>query len=155
MLCRHATRSMSAMTTTEIIPTINERTWFAQQRHLEAGDMDAWAELWAPDGRLRVVYPIAGVPPEVEGRETIKALMTSFAAAVDGISYREAAFHPTLDPDLAFAEHLLHVDLPGGGVYENRYAMRLTFRDGLLLELVEYYGERAHEDFLRALGLID
>jgi ketosteroid isomerase-like protein len=155
MLPRRTGRSISAMTTIETTPTVNERTWFAQQRHLEAGDMDAWADLWAPDGRMRVAYPIAGVPPELEGRETIKALMTGFASAVDGIAYREATFHPTLDPDVAFAEHLLHVDLPGGGAYENRYAMRLRFRDGLLLELVEYYGERAHEDFLRALGVID
>jgi hypothetical protein len=36
MFRRRAGPSMSAMTTTETIPTINERTWFAQQRHLEA-----------------------------------------------------------------------------------------------------------------------
>ena len=45
-------------------------------------------------------------------------------------------------------------ELHGGGTYENRLIMRVTFRDGLIAEIVEYYGERAHEDLLRRLGLV-
>jgi hypothetical protein len=43
-------------------------------------------------------------------------------------------------------------DLIDGGRYENRLVIRVTFRDGLLAELLEYYGYREHEELLRRLG---
>jgi hypothetical protein len=33
-------------------------------------------------------------------------------------------------------------------------AIRVAFRDRLLSELFEYYGERAHEDLLRRVGFV-
>ncbi|MCW3013784.1 MAG: hypothetical protein JWO02_876 [Solirubrobacterales bacterium] len=36
-------------------------------------------------------------------------------------------------------------ELAGDGRYENRLVMRVTFREGRIAEMLEYYGERAHE----------
>lgn len=44
-------------------------------------------------------------------------------------------------------------ELIGGGSYENRLVIRVTFRDDLIAEMFEYYGERAHAELLRRLGL--
>lgn len=46
-------------------------------------------------------------------------------------------------------------ELADGARYENRMAIRVTFRDGLLGELFEYYGQRAHEDMMRRVGFVD
>jgi hypothetical protein len=32
--------------------------------------------------------------------------------------------------------------------------MRVSFRNGLIAEIFEYYGEKAHEDLLRRLGVV-
>jgi hypothetical protein len=34
------------------------------------------------------------------------------------------------------------------------HAIRVAFRDRLLSELFEHYGERAHEDLLRRVGFV-
>ena len=44
-------------------------------------------------------------------------------------------------------------ELHDGGRYENDLCLRVTFRDGRIASIFEYYGERAHEDLLRRLGL--
>jgi ketosteroid isomerase-like protein len=62
-------------------------------------------------------------------------------------------FHQTENPDVAFVEERWDVDLAGGGHYENKMVIRVTFRDGLIASVLEYYGERAHEDLLRSLGV--
>ena len=43
-------------------------------------------------------------------------------------------------------------ELNDGSGYENDLCMRVTFRDGRIASIFEYYGERAHEDMLRRLG---
>ncbi len=43
------------------------------------------------------------------------------------------------------------MDLAGGGRFENRVVMRVTFRDGLIAEMLEYGDRRAMEDLLRRL----
>lgn len=43
-------------------------------------------------------------------------------------------------------------ELVTGDRYENRLAIRVTFRDGRIAELLEYYGQFAHQELLRKLG---
>ena len=43
-------------------------------------------------------------------------------------------------------------ELVDGGSYENRLVLRVTFCDGLIAEVFEYYGERRHEELLHRLG---
>jgi ketosteroid isomerase-like protein len=43
--------------------------------------------------------------------------------------------------------------LHDGSLYENDLCLRVTFRDGRLAEIFEYYGQSAHEDLARRIGL--
>jgi ketosteroid isomerase-like protein len=46
----------------------------------------------------------------------------------------------------------MHIDPADGGRYDNDLVIPVTFRDGLIAEMLEYYGEHAHEQLLRQLG---
>jgi ketosteroid isomerase-like protein len=43
-------------------------------------------------------------------------------------------------------------DLVAGGRYENVIAIRVTFRDGLIADMHEYYGQVAHQALVQSLG---
>jgi ketosteroid isomerase-like protein len=45
------------------------------------------------------------------------------------------------------------MDLVDGGRYDNRVIMRVTFRDGLIAEMLEYYGAHQFENLLYRLGI--
>ena len=80
-------------------------------------------------------------------------LFAGFAALAAWIGVDDVRFHATADPDVAFVEEHMSAELHDGGRYENDLCMRVTFRDGLIASIFEYYGERAHEDLLRRLGI--
>ena len=61
-------------------------------------------------------------------------------------------FHQTDDPDVALVEERMVADLVGGGRYENFLAIRVTFRDGLIADMYEYYGQVAHQAMVADLG---
>ena len=53
--------------------------------------------------------------------------------------------HQTDDPDVVFVEEHMTADLHDGGSYENDLVIRVTFRDGLIHDMFEYYGQVAHQ----------
>jgi ketosteroid isomerase-like protein len=131
----------------------NEAVWNQAAAALYAGRIDEYAAYWQPDGRYEVAYPIGGMPAALEGRDAIEQLFRAFGAAATSIAVHDVRFHQTDDPDVAFVEERMVAELRDGSRYENRLAIRATFRDGLIAELFEYYGERAHTDMLGRLGL--
>ena len=44
-------------------------------------------------------------------------------------------------------------ELHDGSPYENDLCLRVTFRDGRIASIFEYYGQRAHEDLVQRVGL--
>ena len=46
-------------------------------------------------------------------------------------------------------------ELQDGGRYENDLCLRVTFRDGLIDSIHEYYGQDAHADLVRRAGLAE
>ena len=145
---------MSTMVSPSAARVRNQRVWTESAERLYSGRIDEFLELWREDGRYEVAYPIAGFPAAVEGREALGALFAGFGAAARSIAVHEVRFHQTDDPDVAFVEERMVAELHDGGRYENRLVMRVTFRDGLIAEVLEYYGEVAHRDLLRRLGLV-
>jgi ketosteroid isomerase-like protein len=125
--------------------TTNEHTFHASSAALHAGRIEEFLAYWTDTPRYEVAYPIDGMPAVVEGREQFAALFGGFATLATSISVHDVRFHHTLDPDLAFVEERMVAELAGGGRYENRLVMRVSFRDGRIAEMLEYYGERAHE----------
>ena len=131
----------------------NEATWRAAAVALYAGDIEEFLAHWTAEPRYSVAYPVVGIPPSVEGRDQFRALFGGFGAAATSIEVHDVRFHQTDDPDVAFVEERMVADLADGGRYENRLVIRATFRDGLIAELFEYYGEGAHAAMLGRLGL--
>jgi ketosteroid isomerase-like protein len=144
------------MTTTNTPITARERNeavWNQAAAALYAGRIDEYVAYWQPDGRYEVAYPIGDMPAAVHGHEAIEQLFRAFGAAATSIAVHDVRFHQTDNPDVAFVEERMVAELRDGGRYENRLVIRATFRDGLIAELFEYYGERAHADMLGRLGL--
>jgi ketosteroid isomerase-like protein len=132
----------------------NEAIWNDWHELIAAGRVADAFELWTEDGRYEVVYPVEGMPPVVEGRDALTAVFGGFAQAMTSTSRDEIHFHQTLNPDVAIVEYRLRADLVDGSVYDNRLILRFTFRDGRFAEVLEYYGEIAHGDALRRLGVV-
>jgi uncharacterized protein (TIGR02246 family) len=130
----------------------NETVWKESAEALHARRIDDYMTYWAPDGRYEVAYPVDGMPAAVQGRTQIRGLFEAFASVATHIEVHDVRFHQTDDPDVAFVEERMVIDLTDGGRYENRFAIRVTFRDGFLYELFEYYGYREHEALVRRLG---
>jgi ketosteroid isomerase-like protein len=124
--------------------TTNELTWHAAGAALYAGDIDTFLGHWQPDGRYEVAYPIAPFPPAVTGHRELAMLFSAFGAHASEIRVDGVRFHQTVDPDVAFVEEHMTAELRDGGTYENDLCLRVTFRDGRIAEIFEYYGERAH-----------
>ncbi|HET6690002.1 MAG TPA: nuclear transport factor 2 family protein, partial [Miltoncostaeaceae bacterium] len=143
------------MTSSIVVPTTaNEAVWHASGAALYRGDIDTFLGYWQPDGRYEVAYPVGDFPAAVQGRDALRALFAGFGAAVTAIAVHDVRFHQTDDPDVAFVEERMVADLVDGGRYENRLAIRVTFREGRIGEMLEYYGETAHERMLRRLALL-
>ena len=141
------------MTSSTIALSANETAWHAAGAALHRGDVDAFLAHWRPDGRYEVAYPIAGMPAAVEGRAALRELFTGFATLTVSIAVDDVRFHATADPDVAFVEEHMTAELHDGGRYENDLCMRVTFHDGRIASIFEYYGQRAHEELLRRVGL--
>jgi len=144
-------------TTSQIDPAVarerNKAVWDESSAFLFAKRIDEFAAFWHEDARYEVAYPIAGMPAVLEGRAMLAEVMTGLVATADRMEVHDIQFHQTENPDVAFVEERWDVDLAGGGHYENKMVIRVTFRDGLIASVLEYYGERAHADLLRSLGV--
>ena len=143
-------------TTTADLPprTRNHARWRTAAECLYEGRLEEFLEHWTEDGRYEVAYPVGDLPAAVQGRDALRALFAGFGAAATAIAVHDVRFHQTDDPDVAFVEERMVAELADGGRYENRLAIRVTFRDGAIAEMFEYYGEAAHERLLRRLGLV-
>jgi ketosteroid isomerase-like protein len=136
------------MSNATTITTTNEAAWHASGAALYAGDIDTFLTHWQPDGRYEVAYPVAGIPPVVEGHGALRELFTGFGMLAASIRVDDVRFHQTADPDIAFVEEHMTAELHDGGRYENDLCLRVSFRDGRIAEIFEYYGQRAHEELV-------
>jgi ketosteroid isomerase-like protein len=130
----------------------NEAVWRQSSALLYAKRIDEFLAYWHEDARLELAYPIDGLPAVVEGRAALGELFSGFTAAAERIHVDDVRFHQTDDPHVAFVEERMVAELLDGGRYENRFVIRVTFRDGRIADMHEYYGQRAHEELVRRVG---
>jgi ketosteroid isomerase-like protein len=140
------------MTTATTTRERNEAVWKQSSALLYDKRLEEFLAYWHENARYEVAYPIEGFPPVVEGRAALGELFAAFTAATERIEVHNVRFHQTDDPNVAFVEERMTADLVDGGRYENSLVIRVTFRNGLIAGMHEYYGQRAHEDLLRRLG---
>jgi ketosteroid isomerase-like protein len=131
----------------------NEAIWSQSSALLYARRIEEFLAFWHEDARYEGAYPVEGLPAVLEGRAALGEMFAGFGAVAERIEVHEVRFHQIDDPDVAIVEERMVVDLVDGGRYENRLIIRVTFRDGLIAEMLEYYGQRAHAELVRRLGL--
>ena len=153
---------MSTSTTTVIRPATdlggarrrNEAVWKQSSAALYAGQVEESLAYWDDDARYEVAYPIEGMPAVVEGHAALVQLFAGFCGAagarIEGCA-TSASTRRTM-PMSPSSRSGCSPSLVDGGRYENRLVLRVTFRDGLIAEVFEYYGERRHEELLHRLG---
>lgn len=130
----------------------NEAVWRQAGAQLYARRIGEFLAYWHEDARYEVAYPVTGFPAVVEGRAALGELFAGFMAMAERIEVTDVRFHQTDDPDVAFVEERMVAELVGGGRYENVMVIRVSFREGLIAAMYEYYGQRAHEELLQRLG---
>jgi len=123
----------------------NESTFRASAIALYSGDIDGFLLHWSPEPRYTVAYPVDGFPAVIEGRDQFRMLFGGFTAAASRIEVDDVRIHQTDDPDVVIVEEHMSADLHDGGSYENDLIIRVTFRDGLIHDMLEYYGQVAHQ----------
>lgn len=129
----------------------NESTWRASAIALYSGDIEGFLSYWTSEPRYRVAYPVDGIPPSIEGKDQFRAVFGGFASAAEQIRVTGVKIHQTDDPDVVIVEEHMVADLHDGGRYENDLIIRVTFRDGLIHDLFEYYGQIAHQQLAARL----
>ena len=144
---------MTTMSTPDLasVRARNESTWRSSAVALYSGDIDAFLDHWVEVPRYSVAYPVDGVPQTVEGRDAFAVLFGGFGAAARSIGVQDIRFHQTDDPDVAFVEERMVADLHDGSTYENDLVLRVTFEDGKIRDIHEYYGEVAHRALIARL----
>jgi ketosteroid isomerase-like protein len=131
----------------------NESRWRASALALYAGDTAGFLDHWVANPRYTVAYPVEGMPRTVEGRDAFLAMFGGFAAAAAAIEVHDVEFHQTDDPDVVFVQERMTAELHDGGRYENVLVIRVRFHDGLISDMLEYYGEVAHRELIaRSFG---
>ncbi|MGP3915410.1 hypothetical protein [Nonomuraea sp. 10N515B] len=63
----------------------------------------------------------------MERRDTFA--FTGLVAGARSIAVHDVLFHQTDDPDVAIVEERMVAELADGDTYENRFIIRVTFRD--------------------------
>jgi uncharacterized protein len=96
-------------------------------------DVDAAVELVTEDVVIEHPFGPPGMPPRIEGRETVRAhFSAAFARSTLEISkFEDHAVHQTTDPDVIVIECELHArNREGGEPVNRRYVQVIQARDG-------------------------
>ena len=118
---------------------------------LTAKDVQTWAGLWHPKGRITVPYPADGFPELIEGRDAIltgfRALFTNF----DSFHAEITGVYPAGDSDAVVVEYRNEATLTNGTVYTNDNIAVFRFVDGLISEYHDYFDPRRFQVVVDAL----
>lgn len=103
------------------------------------GPAEAWPALAAEDVVIRLPFAPPGVPDELRGRAQAIAQMTPVWQAKARFDWRDVVILRTEDPDLLVTTARSDVVLLSGQAYANSYVILARFRDGRVVEHVEYF----------------
>ncbi|ELA3318770.1 putative PhzA/B-like protein [Klebsiella variicola] len=107
-------------------------------------------ELMADDIVIEFPYgPSLGMPDRFEGKETVVTYLRQMAEQLKGLKMKDITVHSVAgNPDMVFAEYKGDAPTPGGGFYTQIYINRLTFRNGLMTSMREFWDPKRIVDAL-------
>jgi ketosteroid isomerase-like protein len=122
--------------------------------HQITRDIDGWSNTFDVDGVMEWPFPLKGLPPRVEGRESIRATVGPIwerakQAKRRILGHEKIAFHQTKDPEVAIAEFDIVGDSARGPFRQSMlYALRI--RAGRVLLLRDYVDTAAVNELFRS-----
>jgi ketosteroid isomerase-like protein len=118
---------------------LNLETVEAYFRLQREKNLNAWFELWAPDGVFVIPYAPAGFPDRIEGRARLEPLYRQLFESYGELRFHDLEIRPMLDPDTFLATWITDVDLLAGGTYVNKLIAIFQLRDGKIVRYDEYF----------------
>lgn len=112
-------------------------------------DMDAQADLYAPDGVVDFPFAPPGMPRRIEGQEAIRRVLTAAGeqarrAGRRIVAYRDLVVHETSDPEVIVAEFMLHGEvITTGDTYQMSFIQVLRVRNGQIVAMRDYFDPQA------------
>ncbi|KAB8185470.1 nuclear transport factor 2 family protein [Microbispora catharanthi] len=116
------------------------------------GDLDGFADLFAPDGVIELPFAPPGMPVRVEGREAIRDFSSGQATAALRIEDMwTTSVYETTDPEVLVVELETRALVTATGApYQARSVQVFRIRDGQILLLRDYWNPMGLADALRA-----
>jgi uncharacterized protein len=135
------------------MPSATPAEVLAQRRHLLlSGDIDGFADLFAPDGVIEFAFHGSpGTPVRIEGREAIRAYSRQVMASPLRLEdFEVVELHQTQDPEVAIAEMRSKATLTTTGrSFAATSIQILRIRDGHIVLFRDFADPRVLEDITR------
>lgn len=142
------------------MPSTPEQTFRRMTDLMLAKDMDAVADLWAPDGIAEFPFAEGNSPRVLRGREEVRAYLAHYPELMDMTEVAALTVRPTDQDDTVVVEWTatgttVATALP----YRLDYIVVLTVRDGLITLFRDYWSPlsaaAAAGDLAGLLGSLD
>jgi ketosteroid isomerase-like protein len=106
-------------------------------------DPDAYAEVWASEGRLEMPYHPDPTARVLVGRDAIRARMRTAAGSLAALEWIDPAIRATDRPGEYIVEMTSRATRVDGGAYSNRYVIIAAVEDGMVTLWREYFDPTA------------
>ena len=103
------------------------------------GPADAWPGRAAEDVVIRLPFAPPGVPNALHGQAAAIAQLSAVWRANTRFDWRDVVILRTEDPELLVTTARSEVALLSGQSYANSYVILTRFRDGKVIEHIEYF----------------
>jgi uncharacterized protein len=117
-----------------------------------SGPAEEWHELCSKDLVIRFPYAPPPVQPELRGFDTALETSSAHWKNMARFEWHDVEIHATDDPDLFMATARSDTMTVGGVAYCNDYVLLTRFRDGKIVEHVEYFDPMRVIEMIKTLG---
>ncbi len=116
------------------------------------GPAEAWAEMCDKDLVVRFPYAPPPVKAELVGYDEALATSSAHWPNMARFEWHDVEIHSTEDPNLFFTTCRSDTETVGGVAYCNNYVLITRFRDGKVVEHVEYFDPMRVIEMMKTLG---
>jgi len=107
---------------------------------LETQQFDLLKNIFASDGKQLNPYAPEGFPKSFDGAEGIYKQYSGLTANFGKMIFPRKIY-ATEDPDFFFVQFRGEIEIKAGGKYENEYLGTFRFKDGKIVEYMEYFNQ--------------
>jgi len=116
------------------------------------GPAEEWHELCSSDLAIRFPYAPPPVQRDLVGLGTALATCSAHWNNMAKFEWHDVVIHATDDPDLFFSTARSETMTVGGYAYSNNYVLMTRFRDGKIVEHIEWFDPMLVVEMIKSLG---